>query len=522
MSNIQERTNKVVSEFIDTIKDQLSTYLEDKIKSEKFNQFDNEIEKKYIPASRLSFNYLKIFYSRIMRYNNIHHFKLEDVNDEEIIKYFSITDDLYPVFYFETELDKSSLYSINSEISYVFFYNNGSMLKIKDIKRDNKQSRHEIDIDERSNFLISNGKGIVTNKILKLIYKCFGNRCKIDLCSYCMSMYDIEVNKDSFIYSDSINLEILNNKGYVYEMCEKHKNGMRNCNIHYSYMFTKDSNPVVIIDDKFYEYIIRENIDKNDRNSTESVIENIIKEMLNDCNSSKIKEISNDIKLQLYKERENFEEYKISEIEKLNSDINKFLLHSESSLNHINKMSKEIETEHSETLKYNKLKLEEEIRKEISDEYKSRREMENKIFLEEMNREVKSRSINSVKYMFDITNDDEVNCIKLLYENIKTESINERSSNIDYIIDTIIKSYEYDYKNYIYKDIVFNDCYSTLDVIAKYNKTTVRDYLRNYIKDFSDIYLQIIVSHDSNSVEFMKLSNKISKITADVYEYVEA
>jgi hypothetical protein len=148
---------------------------------------------------------------------------------------------------------------------------------------------------------------------------------------------------------------------------------------------------------------------------------------------TRLQETNNDIKLKLDKEREEFEEYKRSEIDKLKLEKEQFLLSYESKVETIDRLKKEIQNEHSETLKSRKLQLEEDIRKEISNEYKERREREDKIFREEMDSELRRRIIKFEKEAIGIDKEDEIKCLKLLYESIEESSriLGKREENIE-------------------------------------------------------------------------------------------
>ena len=189
-------------------------------------------------------------------------------------------------------------------------------------------------------------------------------------------------------------------------------------------------------------------------------------------------------------------------------------------------MKKEIQNEHSETLKSRKLQLEEDIRKEISNEYKERREREDKIFREEMDNELRRRIIKFEKESIGIEKEDEIKCLKLLYESIEENSRNLgiRKENIETITKTIIEESSnscYDLKNYIYKGKVYINHSSKLSVIAKYNKTKIEDYIRNYIKDYSDCYLEMITWIDSMSGRTNIICDELDKLTEEIVEYIE-
>ena len=235
---------------------------------------------------------------------------------------------------------------------------------------------------------------------------------------------------------------------------------------------------------------------------------------------------NNDIKSKLDKEREEFEEYKRSEIEKLKLEKEQFLLSYESKVETIDRLKKEIQNEHSETLKSLKLQLEEDIRKEISNEYKERREREDKIFIEEIDSELRRRIIKFEKESIGIEKEEEIKCLKLLYESIEESSRiwGKREENIKTIINNVIECSSnscYYLNNYIYKGKVYINHISKLSVIAKYNKTKIEDYIRNYIKDYSDLYLEMIIwigymAHDKNIIH-----DEIDKLTEGVEEYIE-
>ncbi len=361
------------------------------------------------------------------------------------------------------------------------------------------------------------------------------------MCKYCKSILNLESSK-TILYTDFINNETLKERSYNYDLCEK-KPG--NCGLYSFGNITKDSKLVVYIDDKFFNYDISENINYNYGNvfRERSVIENIILEMLKDQNAipeylrlseiisdteklyTRLQETNNDIKLKLDKEREDFEEYKRSEIEKLKLEKEQFLLSYESKVETIDRLKKEIQNEHSETLKSRKLQLEEDIRKEISNEYKERREREDKIFREEMDSELRRRIIKFEKESIGIEKEEEIKCLKLIYESVKVRSIEEgiREDNIKIITENVIEGCSnscYELKNYIYKGKVYINHSSKLSVIAKYNKVKIEDFIRNYIKDYSDCYLEMIYWIDSISGE-NSIRDELNKLSEGVKEYIE-
>jgi hypothetical protein len=546
MAFYEEIKNKVVSDIIDTIQCNLTSFIQEKIKSDKYSQYNN-IDEDFLPAPMISMNYLKKFYVDSNRVQRGQGFKLEDIPDAEIIKYFCITEYLYPVFYFTTSLNKSCNYNNNISYNSILVYNNGSLLNINYHRSGNNQGNtYVVDQDKRIKFLIDNGKGIVTNKIIKFLFRTLGIvNHTIKFCNHCKSIFLDESKTIVYPCVININWETIKERGYNYQLCEKQKDENK-CNI--TSKLNNNYNLevlIVYINNNFYNYDISEDItyNLNKNGSNISVIENMIIELLKDQNAipeylrlseiisdteklyTRLQETNNDIKLKLDKEREEFEEYKRSEIEKLKLEKEQFLLSYESEVETIDRLKKEIQNEHSETLKSRKLQLEEDIRKEISNEYKERRELEDKIFREEMDSELRRRIIKFEKESIGIEK-EEINCLKLLYESIEENSRNlgKREENIEIITETIIESCSNscnELKNYIYKGKVYINHSSKLSVIAKYNKTKIEDYIRNYIKDYSDFYLEMISWIDSMSGRTNIICDEIDKLTEGVEEYIE-
>ena len=82
---------------------------------------------------------------------------------------------------------------------------------------------------------------------------------------------------------------------------------------------------------------------------------------------------------------------------------------------------------------------------------------------------------------------------------------------------------EIDISNKYHKGKIYINHYSKLSVIAKYNRTTIEDYIRNYIKDYSDCYLEIIMFFEGEGVDEIinEIHDEIDKLTEDVVEYIE-
>jgi hypothetical protein len=546
MAFYEEIKNKVVSDIIDTIQCNLTSFIQEKIKSDKYSQYNN-IDEDFLPAPMISMNYLKKFYVDSNRVQRGQGFKLEDIPDAEIIKYFCITEYLYPVFYFTTSLNKSCNYNNNISYNSILVYNNGSLLNINYHRSGNNQGNtYVVDQDKRIKFLIDNGKGIVTNKIIKFLFRTLGIvNHTIKFCNHCKSIFLDESKTIVYPCVININWETIKERGYNYQLCEKQKDENK-CNI--TSKLNNNYNLevlIVYINNNFYNYDISEDItyNLNKNGSNISVIENMIIELLKDQNAipeylrlseiisdteklyTRLQETNNDIKLKLDKEREEFEEYKRSEIEKLKLEKEQFLLSYESEVETIDRLKKEIQNEHSETLKSRKLQLEEDIRKEISNEYKERREREDKIFREEMDSELRRRIIKFEKEAIGIDKEDEIKCLKLLYESVKIRSKQEgkREENIDFIIDNLLNVYNSGHvKHYSYKGKIYVNHYSKLSVIAKYNKATIEEYIENYIKDYSDCYLEMIISLISEEFNTIYgLCDKLNKLTEGVEEYIE-
>ncbi len=197
------------------------------------------------------------------------------------LKYFCITEYLYPVFYFTTRLNKSYNYYNDTEDSGIFVYNNGSLLKINYRNSGNQRNTYVVEEGIRMKYLIDNGKGIVTNKIIKFLFRTLG--IKWETCSYCKSI--LLDDSKSILYTDVINNETIKERGYNHELCENRP--YRECCYSF-FSIHKDKVPVIYINNNLYNYNISEDITNNRKSIHGSpilVIENMILEMLNDQNA---------------------------------------------------------------------------------------------------------------------------------------------------------------------------------------------------------------------------------------------
>ena len=241
------------------------------------DNYINNTDENFIPAQRINMNYLKHFYRKIKGYSD-----KKPIEEELIVKYFAITDNIYPVYYFETMYIKRDGYYTDFEISYVTVYNNGCILKSVKSFFGKKEIVNEIEIDKKLKYIVDNGKGIVTNKIIKFIYRCYGRKSDVNLCNKCEYCESISYNTLHDKINHYIDTETIK-EGYNYKLCKYFSKNKVNCLI---IDFAKE-NPIFFTNYdsttnvKCYNYIITENIN----NVNDSKIENIILEMINDQNT---------------------------------------------------------------------------------------------------------------------------------------------------------------------------------------------------------------------------------------------